>query len=145
MQVETHIDRVSEDLDGFCQIMDLCPPSLELNGDLSHYIYRGISRGSSLARVLSRVRAHTRDTVPPRAHRVGTTTTVAHSPRHPHRSHLPMHDSTRAAQRKSPCAREISVHRLPLSYLHMMYLRACLQCACRWGICTSACAGNTET
>jgi hypothetical protein len=46
---------VSEDIDAFCQIMERCPPTLELNGDLSHYLYRGIKQGPGLARVLSRV------------------------------------------------------------------------------------------
>ena len=53
--VETHIDRVSEDIEAFCQILDQCPPNLELNGDLSHYLYRGIKQGKGLSRVLSMV------------------------------------------------------------------------------------------
>ena len=55
--VETHIDRISEDLEAFTKIMDYAEPTapFEINADLSHYIYRGITKGSGLERVLGRV------------------------------------------------------------------------------------------
>ena len=53
--VETHIDRVSEDPEAFCKIMDRCPVYFEVNADISHYNYRGITRGPHLQRILSRV------------------------------------------------------------------------------------------
>lgn len=52
--VETHIDRLSEDLEAFGKIMDRSP-FFELNADLSHYFYRGITQGDDLHRVLGRV------------------------------------------------------------------------------------------
>ena len=53
--VETHIDRVSEDVQAFCRIFDLCPAYFEVNADISHYNYRGISKGDHLHRILARV------------------------------------------------------------------------------------------
>lgn len=53
--IETHIDRISEDIQAFCEIIDRCPVDFELNGDLSHYLYRGINQGAGLKRVLSKI------------------------------------------------------------------------------------------
>eukprot|EP01048_Picozoa_sp_COSAG05_P027504 COSAG05_NODE_8056_length_741_cov_0.671340_1_plen_182_part_01 len=53
--VETHIDRISEDVAGFVRIMDKCPVYFEVNADISHYVYRAIKRGSALEKILSRV------------------------------------------------------------------------------------------
>ena len=53
--VETHIDRLSEDVVGFARIMDACPVYFEVNADISHYVYRGIKKGSALAKILGRV------------------------------------------------------------------------------------------
>jgi sugar phosphate isomerase/epimerase len=60
--VETHVDRVSEDIWAFDEILARVEGQeapregkLELNGDLSHYIYKGIERGRALEGVLSRV------------------------------------------------------------------------------------------
>lgn len=52
--VETHIDRISEDPEAFCKIMDMAP-YFEVNADISHYVYRGISRGQHLERICARV------------------------------------------------------------------------------------------
>ena len=56
--VETHIDRVSEDVEAFCKIFDRCPVYFEVNADISHYNYRGITKGEHLARINARV-SHT--------------------------------------------------------------------------------------
>eukprot|EP01051_Picozoa_sp_SAG22_P021612 SAG22_NODE_4841_length_1153_cov_0.853890_1_plen_61_part_00 len=44
---------------GFCKIMDKCRVPFEVNGDLSHYIYRGLrssGKGSEdVARILGRM------------------------------------------------------------------------------------------
>ena len=53
--VETHIDRLSEDLEAFAKIMDRCNVYFELNADLSHYFYRGITQGTLLDRIWPRV------------------------------------------------------------------------------------------
>lgn len=53
--VETHIDRISEDVAGFVRIMEKCPVYFEVNADISHYNYRCIKRGSALEKILSRV------------------------------------------------------------------------------------------
>lgn len=53
--VETHIDRLSEDLEAFGKIMDRCNVHFELNADLSHYFYRGITQGALLDRIWPRV------------------------------------------------------------------------------------------
>lgn len=52
--VETHIDRISEDPEAFCKIFDRAP-YFEVNADISHYVYRGISKGPHLQRILARV------------------------------------------------------------------------------------------
>ena len=54
--VETHIDRISEDIDAFVKIIEYAKPaSFELNGDLSHYLYRGIKRGAGLQTILAKI------------------------------------------------------------------------------------------
>jgi len=53
--IETHVARISEDPQAFCNIMDLCKVPFEVNGDLSHYQFRNIIRGSDLARIRSRM------------------------------------------------------------------------------------------
>ena len=53
--VETHVDRISEDPEGFCAIMDACPVYFEVNADISHYNYCGITKGPFLERILGRV------------------------------------------------------------------------------------------
>ena len=52
--VETHIDRLSEDVEGFCKIFDRAP-YFEVNADISHYNYRGITKGPFLQRINERV------------------------------------------------------------------------------------------
>ncbi len=52
--IETHIERISEDPEAFVKMMDKAP-YFEVNGDLSHYAYRSISRGDSLPRIMARV------------------------------------------------------------------------------------------
>lgn len=51
--VETHIERVSEDLAAFAAMLALAPP-MEVNADISHLNYRGITRGAAVETVLSR-------------------------------------------------------------------------------------------
>jgi len=55
--VETHVDRITEDMAAFIKILDHpdCPDTLELNGDLSHYIYRGWTKGPYIEKLLSRL------------------------------------------------------------------------------------------
>lgn len=53
--VETHMDRISEDLGAFCAIMDYCPVYFEVNADISHYNFRQINKGEWLSRILARV------------------------------------------------------------------------------------------
>ena len=45
-QVETHMDRVSEDLGAFVKVMEYCPVYFEINADISHYNFRAITQGS---------------------------------------------------------------------------------------------------
>ena len=52
--VETHVDRISEDIEAFTRIMGR-GPAFEVTADLSHYIHRGITAGTGLEMVLSRV------------------------------------------------------------------------------------------
>lgn len=42
--IETHVMRVSEDPEAFTKIMDRCRVPFETNGDLSHYVYRGLRK-----------------------------------------------------------------------------------------------------
>ena len=44
--VETHIRHISEDPQAFARILEMAP--CEVNGDLSHYLYRDITRGKWL-------------------------------------------------------------------------------------------------
>jgi sugar phosphate isomerase/epimerase len=56
--LETHIGTVTEDVLGCCGILERCAAAgleLELTGDLSHYIYRGIAKGAGLGRILGAV------------------------------------------------------------------------------------------
>lgn len=53
--VEAHIDRISEDPQAFCKIFDYCPSYFEVNLDVSHYLYRNITRGVHVERIFERV------------------------------------------------------------------------------------------
>eukprot|EP01043_Picozoa_sp_COSAG02_P018280 COSAG02_NODE_849_length_16548_cov_6.418384_18_plen_423_part_00 len=53
--VETHMDRLSEDLGAFCKIMDYCPAYFEVNADISHYNFRQITKGAWLEKICDRV------------------------------------------------------------------------------------------
>jgi sugar phosphate isomerase/epimerase len=52
--VETHVLKISEDVYAFQEIMRRAP-YFEVNGDVSHYIFRGIQKGAALEEILSRV------------------------------------------------------------------------------------------
>uniref|UniRef100_A0A7S2TK11 Xylose isomerase-like TIM barrel domain-containing protein n=2 Tax=Lotharella oceanica TaxID=641309 RepID=A0A7S2TK11_9EUKA len=56
---ETHIDRLSEDpiaFDGILKVCDEIGPKVEVNADLSHYLYRGLDRRTpEMRHILSRV------------------------------------------------------------------------------------------
>jgi sugar phosphate isomerase/epimerase len=57
---ETHIERISEDPIAFTDIIERSEtlsgrPFEEVNGDLSHYIYCGITKGAALDKILKRV------------------------------------------------------------------------------------------
>ncbi len=47
--LEVHVDRITEDPQALCRILDLC--ACELNGDLSHNLARGITRGVHVDRI----------------------------------------------------------------------------------------------
>ncbi len=51
--LEVHIDRITEDPAACCRILELA--SCELNGDLSHLLYRGITRGQYAQKILKHV------------------------------------------------------------------------------------------
>lgn len=51
--LEVHVDRITEDPAGLCRILDQC--TVELNGDLSHYLARGFTRGKHVERILKLV------------------------------------------------------------------------------------------
>jgi hypothetical protein len=57
--IETHVMRVSEDPEAFCRIMDRCRVHFETNGDLSHYVYRGLRSSGpgseDIGRILARM------------------------------------------------------------------------------------------
>eukprot|EP01046_Picozoa_sp_COSAG06_P040769 COSAG06_NODE_4969_length_3822_cov_2.028464_2_plen_482_part_00 len=53
--VETHMDRLTEDLGAFCKIMDYCPVYFEVNADISHYNFRQITKGAWLDKICDRV------------------------------------------------------------------------------------------
>ena len=58
--VETHVDRITEDVWATQKLLDLAEP-FEINGDLSHYIIKGVLRGEALDRVREQVNhAHIR-------------------------------------------------------------------------------------
>ena len=55
---ETHVDRISEDPVAFADILnvsDAIGPPVEVNGDLSHYLYRSITKGPAVEAVLMRL------------------------------------------------------------------------------------------
>jgi|GEM_PF-6750485 len=57
--LEVHVDRITEDPAGCCRILDMA--ACELNGDMSHYLARGFTRGKHVERVLKHVNhAHVR-------------------------------------------------------------------------------------
>jgi len=51
--LEVHIDRMTEDPAACCRLLDLVP--CELNGDLSHLLYRAVTRGPHVDRILKHV------------------------------------------------------------------------------------------
>ena len=51
--VETHVGRISEDPEAFVKVMDMSKTPFELNGDLSHYICRGMMKGPFVDRIIS--------------------------------------------------------------------------------------------
>eukprot|EP00005_Dracoamoeba_jomungandri_P014259 CAMPEP_0174264630 /NCGR_PEP_ID=MMETSP0439-20130205/23214_1 /TAXON_ID=0 /ORGANISM="Stereomyxa ramosa, Strain Chinc5" /LENGTH=283 /DNA_ID=CAMNT_0015350613 /DNA_START=96 /DNA_END=947 /DNA_ORIENTATION=+ len=53
--IETHVARISEDPQAFVEIMNKCKVDFEVNGDLSHYVYRNINKGKDLEKILSRL------------------------------------------------------------------------------------------
>jgi len=54
--IETHVQRISEDPEAFCKIMDYCKINFEVNGDLSHYIFRNLRNDyPEMKRILSRM------------------------------------------------------------------------------------------
>ncbi len=55
--IETHVDRVTEDPEAFNKIVDRCRiPNVEVNGDVSHYIYRAFRPDApDVARILSKM------------------------------------------------------------------------------------------
>jgi sugar phosphate isomerase/epimerase len=48
--LEIHVDRITEDPAALCRILDLA--SCELNGDLSHYLFRNFTKGKQVDRIL---------------------------------------------------------------------------------------------
>ena len=55
---ETHVDRISEDISAFAAMLDMADAQgipLEVNGDLSHYVYRAITKGKALPKILGKV------------------------------------------------------------------------------------------
>ena len=51
--VETHTDRISEDPQAFKRIQEMA--TSEVTGDLSHYLYRGITKGDDIDMIVSRM------------------------------------------------------------------------------------------
>ena len=47
--LEVHVDRITEDPAGLCRIMQLC--TVELNGDMSHFLSRGFLKGRDVRRI----------------------------------------------------------------------------------------------
>lgn len=57
--LEVHLDRITEDPAACCRILDLA--ACELNGDMSHYLARGFTRGKHVDRILAHLgHAHVR-------------------------------------------------------------------------------------
>eukprot|EP00947_MAST-08B_sp_MAST-8B-sp1_P003372 g3372.t1 len=50
--VETHVDRITEDPEAFAKIMDKAKWPIEVNGDVSHYLSRGITQSAHLPKIL---------------------------------------------------------------------------------------------
>eukprot|EP00494_Astrolonche_serrata_P026041 UN26302 len=54
--IETHVQRITEDPEGLCKIMDHCDVDFEINGDLSHFVFRGIRPDyPEMEKILSRM------------------------------------------------------------------------------------------
>lgn len=54
--IETHVQRISEDPEALCKIMDQCKINFEVNGDLSHYIFRNLRNDyPDMKRILDRM------------------------------------------------------------------------------------------
>ena len=53
--VETHVGRISEDPEAFIKLIDSNEKEFELNGDLSHYICRGMLKGPYVERILNKM------------------------------------------------------------------------------------------
>lgn len=51
--VETHIDRISEDPQAFVRILEMA--TCEVTGDLSHYLYRGYTKGKFIKAILAQM------------------------------------------------------------------------------------------
>ncbi len=57
--LEVHINMITEDPTGCCRVLDLF--DCEINGDLSHYLFKGYLKGKSVERVISKMgHTHTR-------------------------------------------------------------------------------------
>jgi len=57
--LEVHVDRITEDPHALCRILEMC--TCELNGDLSHLLARGMTRGKYVERIQKLVgHAHVR-------------------------------------------------------------------------------------
>ena len=73
--LEVHVDRVTEDPAACSRLLELAP--CELNGDMSHYLARGTTRGARVERVLGHVgHSHVR-----MARRYGDLNAVVEDPR----------------------------------------------------------------
>ncbi|MBI1337857.1 MAG: TIM barrel protein [Phycisphaera sp.] len=48
--IEAHIDRITEDPAATCRILDMA--ACEITGDLSHYLFRGMTKGAHVERIL---------------------------------------------------------------------------------------------
>ena len=54
--LETHMDRITEDPAACCRILEMA--TCEINGDLSHYLFRGITQGPYIEKITALV-SHT--------------------------------------------------------------------------------------
>lgn len=52
--IETHVERVSEDVPAFAELLRLATEPLEVTCDFSHYLSRGITRGTAYEAVVDR-------------------------------------------------------------------------------------------